>query len=88
MATYIRGEGSSKVKTCLTVVIHGAQVSLCVCVCPFVITLAISPFIYGPKTRYHRLRYDDFLDFDSRISLKRLRSRDMALYAYVYHGEP
>ena len=59
---------------------------VCVCVCLFVTTLAVSPFVYGPKTRYHRLCYDDFLDFDSRISLKRLCSRDMSLYAY--HGEP
>ena len=53
------------------------------CVRLFVTTLAVSPFVYR---RYHRLRYDDFLDFDSWISLKRLCSRDMALYAY--HGEP
>ena len=61
---------------------------VCVCVCLFVTKLTVSPFVYGPKTGYHnyRLLYDDFLDFDSRISLKRLCSRDMALYAY--HREP
>ena len=62
--------------------------SLCVCVCVCVTTLGVSPFVYRPKTRYHRLHYDDFLklDFGTRISLKRPCSRDMALYAY--HGEP
>ena len=51
------------------------RVCVCVSVCSM---LTVPPFIYGPKIRYHRLLYDDFLDFDSRISLKRLCSRDMA----------
>ena len=55
-------------------------VSLCVCL--FVTTLTVTPFVYGPKVRYHRLLYDDFLDFDSRIALKKLCSRDMVLFAY------
>ena len=33
-----------------------------------------------------RILYDDFLEFSSRISLRRFYSRDMALFAY--HGEP
>ena len=52
------------------------------CVCLFVTELTVSPFVHGPKTRYHRLLYDDFLDFDSQISLKRFCSRDMVLFAY------
>ena len=57
-------------------------VGLCVCVCLFVTKLTVSPFVHGPKTSYHRLLYDDFLDFDSRILLKRLCLRDMGLFAY------
>ena len=57
-------------------------VCVCVCVCLFVAKLTVSPFIHGPKTRYHTLLYDDCLDFDSQISLKRLCLRDMALFAY------
>ena len=59
---------------------------VCVCVCLFVTRLTVSHFVHGPKTRYHRLLYDDVLDFDSHISLKRLCSRDTALFAY--HGQP
>ena len=55
-------------------------------VCVSVTTLAMTTFVHGPEVRYHRLFCDDFLDFDSRILLKRLCSRDMALFAY--HGEP
>ena len=62
-------------------------VSLCVCVtvCLFVTTLTVSPFVHRPKIRYHRLLYDDFLDFDSRISLKMFCSIYMALF--TYHGK-
>ena len=55
-------------------------------VCLSVYYHAVTPFVYGPKVRYHRLLYNEFLDFDSRISLKRLCSRDMALFAN--HKEP
>ena len=54
-----------------------------VSVCLSVTTLIVSPFVHGPKTRYHRLVYDDFLDFDSRILLKRLCSRDMTRHGYM-----
>ena len=55
------------------------------CVCLFVTTLTVTPFVYGPKVRFHRLSYADFSNFDSWISLTRLCSRDMALF--VYYGE-
>ena len=48
---------------------------VCVSVCLFVTTLTVSSFIHGPKIRYHRLLYDEFFDFDSRILLNRLCSR-------------
>ena len=51
--------------------------------CLSVTTLTVSPFVHGPKTRYHRLAYDDFLDFGSRISLKRLCSRDVTRRGYM-----
>ena len=41
---------------------RGNYSSVCVCY------HAVSPFVYGPETRYHRLVYDEFLDLDSRIS--------------------
>ena len=46
--------------------------------------LAAAVFVRGHKVRHHRLLYDDFLDFDSRISPKRLRSGDMAVLACLY----
>ena len=51
------------------------------CACLFVTTLTASMFVHGSEIRYNRLLYDDFLDFDSQISLKRLCSRDMTLFA-------
>ena len=54
-----------------------------VSVCLSVTTLNVSPFVHGPKTRYHRLVYDDFLDFDSQILLKRLCSKDMTRHGYM-----
>ena len=55
---------------------------LCVCVCLSVTTLAATAFVCLPKLRYHRVIHQDFLDLNTRISLKRIRSRDMALLAY------
>ena len=55
-------------------------------VCLSVTTLATTVFVHGPKVRCHRLLYGDFLDFDSWILLKRLCSKDIALFAY--HEEP
>ena len=55
-------------------------------VCLSVTTLAATAIGHGPKVRYHRILNDDFLDFSSQISLRRLCLRDMALFAY--HGEP
>ena len=49
--------------------------------CLSVTTLAATSFISKQKTRYHRLLYGVFLDFDSRISPKRLRSGAMANFA-------
>ena len=60
----------------------GLRYLVCVCVCLSVTTLAATAFVRSPKLRYHRIIHQDFLDFNSRISLKRFRSRDMALFAY------
>ena len=49
--------------------------------CLSVTTLAAASSIYKWKSRYHRLLYGVVLDFDSRISLRRLRSGDMAVFA-------
>ena len=64
---------------------YGSQVA-CLSVCLSATTLAATAIGHGPKVRYHRILYDDFLDINSRISLRRLYSRDMALFAY--HGQP
>ena len=56
---------------------------MCVCVCLSVITLATTAFVHGPKVRYHRLLYDDFLD---KFRKKKAFSGDMVLFAY--HVEP
>ena len=42
-----------------------SSVRVCVSVCLSVTTLIVSPFVHGPKIRYHGLVYDDFLDFGS-----------------------
>ena len=47
--------------------------------CLSVTTLAATSFISKWKTRYHSLLYGVFLDFDSRILPRRLRSGDMAV---------
>ena len=60
------------------------RLSVCVSVCLSVTTLTVTPFVYGPKIRYHRLVYE-FLEFDSDF-IKRFCSRDMVLFAY--HREP
>ena len=39
-------------------------------------------YIYTLKVRYHRILHELLKSFDSWISLKRLCSRDMALFAY------
>ena len=57
---------------------------VCVCVCLSVTTLAAASFTFKQKIRYHRLLCDVFLDFNSRISPKRLRSGDMAVLACLY----
>ena len=44
------------------------------CLCLSVTTLAATAFVHEHKVKYHRLLYDDFLDFDSRVSPKRLIS--------------
>ena len=54
------------------------------CVCLSVTALAATAFVHRRKVRHHRLLYDDFLDLDSRISPKRLRSGDMAVLACLY----
>ena len=66
---------------------HGVCVCVCVCVsvCLSVTTLAATVFVHGCKVRHHRLLYDDFLDFDSWISLKGLRSGDMAVLVCLYN---
>ena len=46
--------------------------------------LAATVFVHGRKVRHHRLLYDDFFDFDSRILPKRLHSGDMAILACLY----
>ena len=48
--------------------------------CQSVITLAATSFISKQETRYHRLLYGFFLD-NSRISPKRNRSGEMAIFA-------
>ena len=60
-------------------------VCVCVClsVCLSVTTLTTTAFVSSPKLRYHRVIHQDFLDLNSRILLKRFRSRDMALFAYL-----
>ena len=73
----MRSEGYGSRVVCLSVYLSA---------CHFVTTLAATVIDYGPKVRYHRVLYNDFLDFSSHISLKRLCSRDMALFAY--HGDP
>ena len=62
---------------------QGYSSRLCVCVCLSVITLATTAFVHGPKVRYHRLLYDDFLD---KFCKKKAFSWDMVLFAY--HVEP
>ena len=57
---------------------------VCVCVCLSVTKLVATAFVHGCKVRHHRLLYDDFLDFDSRILPKRLHSGDMAVLACLY----
>ena len=57
-------------------------VCVCVSICLSVTTLAAIAFVCRHKLTHHRLLYDDFLDFDSQISLKGLCSRDMVLFAY------
>ena len=52
--------------------------------CLSVIILAATSFTFKQKIRYHRLLYGVFLDFNSRISPKRLRSGDMAVLACLY----
>ena len=52
---------------------------VCVSVCLSVTTVAVTSFISKQKTRYHRVLYGVFLDFDSRVSPKRLRSGAMAI---------
>ena len=59
---------------------------VCVCVCLSVTTLAATQFICKPKMTYYRVLNRLFLDFDSQISPKRLRSRDMALF--TCHDDP
>ena len=54
------------------------------CVCLSVTTLVVIAFVRRCKVRHHRLLYDDFLDFDSLISPKRLCSGDMAILACLY----
>ena len=56
----------------------------CVCVYLSVTMLAATAFVRGCKVKHHRLLYNDFLDFDSRISPKRLCSGDMAVLACLY----
>ena len=51
-------------------------------VCLSVTMLATTAIVHGPKVRHHTFLYDDFLDFHSQISQKKLCSRDMALFAY------
>ena len=41
-------------------------------VCLFVTMLTVTLFVHSSKIRYHRLHHDEFLDFDSQISLTRL----------------
>ena len=57
---------------------------MCVCICLSVVTLAAASFTFKQKIRYHRLLYGVFLDFNSRISPKRLRSVDMAVLTCPY----
>ena len=58
------------------------MVCVSVCVqCLSVTTLAAASSISKWKSRYHRLLYGVFLDFDSRISPKRLCSGAMAVFA-------
>ena len=57
---------------------YGSRV-VCLSVCHSVTTLVATVIDHGPKVRYHKILYDDFLDFNSRISLRRLCSRDMVL---------
>ena len=58
---------------------------VCVSVCLSVTTLAATSFTFKQKIRYHRILYGVFLDFNSRILPKRLRSGDMAVLACLYN---
>ena len=56
---------------------------VCLSVCPFVtLLLTNKPFVHGHKIKYPRHIYDDFLDLDSQISLKRFCLRDIPIFAY------
>ena len=60
-------------------------VSVCWSVCLSVTTLAATSFTFKQKIRYHRLLYGVFLEFNSQISLKRLRSGDWVVLACLYN---
>ena len=61
---------------------HSRDTVVSLCVCLSVTTLTVILFVHRPKKMYHTFPYADFLNFDSQISLKRLRQ------LFAYHGEP